>query len=139
MATLPPKACSKPMCPNMQSPTGRGYCTVHATDRPKYTPSKSKTESDRFYDRVRWRNVRHTVLMMEPLCRICFELEIASEATVVDHIVRRSHGGAEYDKANLMPLCKPCHDRKTRREQQYYDNDTYNTTANEYLRYIRND
>ena len=136
MPTLPPRACNTPLCSSYQSKNGKGHCDKHQVHRTKYIPSALKKERDRFYDRVKWRNARHGVLMMEPLCRMCIELGIASEAKVVDHILRRSHEGDEYCPTNLMPLCKSCHDRKTRDEQKFYDEDTHNTSANHYLRFL---
>jgi len=134
MPTLPPKACSHPMCPEHQAPDGRGMCTAHIKPRPK--PSLAKRTSDSFYNKTRWRNARRRVLLTEPLCRICMESHRATEAKIVDHIIRRSHEGAEYDPNNLMPLCKSCHDRKTRDEQSLYDDGTYLTEKNTYIRFI---
>ena len=38
-------------------------------------------------------------------------------ATEVDHILPLEDGGAVYDEANLQPLCKPHHSRKTARDK----------------------
>jgi 5-methylcytosine-specific restriction protein A len=58
-----------------------------------------------------WRAVRLAVLRDEPLCRTCGEL-----ADQVDHIIPVAEGGAELDRANLQPLCDPCHKAKTQQE-----------------------
>jgi len=42
-----------------------------------------------------------------------------TKATVVDHVI--PHRGDEalfWDRSNWRPLCKRCHDQKTRREDQ---------------------
>jgi len=134
MPSKPPRACSQIRCPNYATDSG-SYCTEHrAPPRPK--PSLAKRTSDSFYNKSRWRNVRRRVLMTEPLCRICMESHRATEAKVVDHILRRSHQGDEFDPSNLMPLCISCHNFKTKNEQKYYDDGTYLTDKNPYLRFI---
>jgi 5-methylcytosine-specific restriction protein A len=55
-------------------------------------------------------------LAREPLCRICRRGGQAMAATEVDHIVPRSRGGSDTWR-NLQSLCKPCHSRKTAREE----------------------
>jgi len=48
----------------------------------------------------------------EPICRRC-RREPSAE---VDHIIPLSLGGERLDRANLQPLCKTCHSRKTATE-----------------------
>lgn len=62
-----------------------------------------------------WRKIRATVLQREPLCRHCAEQGITTTATDVDHIDGNTFDNTD---ANLQPLCKPCHTRKTVREQR---------------------
>ena len=66
------------------------------------------------YETAKWRRVRRAFLRLHPICSwpAC-----AAHATVVDHIVPRSRGGATWDRANFQGLCKPHHDEKTRLEQ----------------------
>ena len=35
---------------------------------------------------------------------------------IVDHIIERKDGGADYDHANLQSVCWPCHGKKTAAE-----------------------
>ena len=94
-------------------PRGQRYCAAHqravhqAVDRERGSPSM------RGYGR-QWRMVRAAVLADEPLCRICAEHGRTTAATEVDHVDANSRNN---DRANLRPLCKPCHSRRTLREQ----------------------
>lgn len=62
-----------------------------------------------------WRRMRAAVLQREPLCRECRKHGETTPATDVDHIDGNTFNNA---MSNLQPLCKPCHTRKTVREQQ---------------------
>ena len=60
-----------------------------------------------------WRRRRDQVLGERPLCEgDCKAAGRVTPATDVDHVVSRAAGGDDSD-ANLRPLCKPCHSRKT--------------------------
>lgn len=56
------------------------------------------------------------VLAAEPLCRRCDEMGVVTPASMVDHITPLNQGGARLDRANLQPLCDPCHAVKTARD-----------------------
>jgi 5-methylcytosine-specific restriction enzyme A len=60
-----------------------------------------------------WRKLRANVLAGEPLCRHCAAMGLNVPATEVDH---QDNKPANNDPANLCPLCKPCHSRKTARD-----------------------
>lgn len=60
------------------------------------------------------------MLADEPLCRLCSENGKVKSATVVDHVkAHKDDPILFWDRGNLRPLCKPCHDSKTARQ----DND----------------
>lgn len=61
---------------------------------------------------ARWAKVRRKQLARQPLCETC-----GQAALEVHHIVARSAGGAVFDAANLMSLCRPCHSRVTAMER----------------------
>lgn len=42
----------------------------------------------------------------------------SGRATQADHVVAVAEGGAEFDVDNGRGVCVPCHDEKTREEQQ---------------------
>jgi len=59
-----------------------------------------------------WRRFRRWYLKLHPVCAHC-----GRGASEVDHIVPLSEGGAHLDPGNSQALCKGCHSRKTRAEQ----------------------
>ncbi len=129
---LPPKSCSHPICNSYA--TFKGKCDDHQVKFIR-TETQMSRSNDKFYNKKAWRDVRHNVLMIEPLCRYCKANGVLFEAKVVDHIIRRSHyDGSPYDVSNLQPLCIGCHNSKTHKEQRYYDAGTYlNPKINKYL------
>jgi 5-methylcytosine-specific restriction protein A len=68
---------------------------------------------------VAWRKARAHFLRSHPLC-MCAECSAAGllvPATVVDHITpHRGDVRLFWDQTNWQSLTKPCHDRKTARE-----------------------
>lgn len=64
-----------------------------------------------------WRKVRAAVLADEPLCRFCAAEGRIVAATQVDHIegFNGVRDARRLDRANLQPLCAPCHAAKTAR------------------------
>jgi len=71
------------------------------------------TAAERGYN-YRWNKYRIPYLKRHPLC-VNFE-ECHNPATVVDHIKPVNQGGDFWDPENHQPMCKPCHDRKTAKE-----------------------
>lgn len=61
-------------------------------------------------DGAAWRRLRATVLADEPLCRTCWDEGRPRLATEVDHHDNDPSNNAD---DNLVPLCRPCHSRKT--------------------------
>lgn len=60
-----------------------------------------------------WRKLRASVLMEEPLCRMCAAQGLTVVATDVDHI---DNNPANNERSNLASLCHECHSRKTARD-----------------------
>lgn len=75
------------------------------------------------YNTSTWRSLRVLFLKEHPLCVICREAKRLTPATEVDHI--KPHKGdlnLFFEPSNLQPLCKPCHSRKTAREDGGFGN-----------------
>ena len=84
--------------------------------RPKPPPSAKRRRTNRFYNTKAWRETRRDVLERHLGCEQCARLGLLTPATEVDHIVPLSRGGDPYALDNLQALCRPCHSRKTRRD-----------------------
>ena len=64
---------------------------------------------------ARWRKLRAEIYDAENWrCRSCGK----SGRLELDHATPIGQGGARWDRANLQPLCRPCHFRKTADERQ---------------------
>jgi 5-methylcytosine-specific restriction protein A len=77
-------------------------------------PSRHKRGYGRQHVRL-----RAQLLAQEPLCRLCAQKNPprVTAATIADHIVPIAKGGAVHDITNMQPVCKPCHDEKSLRDQ----------------------
>ena len=75
------------------------------------------------YDTQRWRVERKQHLSDNPLCVECIKIDIATPATVLDHIKNvasyptMERDKAFWDKKNRQGLCKSCHDIKSAKEK----------------------
>lgn len=96
---------------------------THTLRQPEEYADTAKAQADRRrgnsaargYDAA-WRKLRLSVLKGEPLCRHCKAEGKITPAQEVDHI----DGDAwNRDRSNLRPLCKPCHSRRTAKEQAF--------------------
>lgn len=113
MALKPLRPCRHPGCAAL---TWEGYCPAH---KPAKAPRRASAEYHGWYSLPVWTDgLRPAQLLREPFCRECAKRGLRTRATVVDHIVpHRGDWGKFIDPANHQSLCKPCHDRKTAREQ----------------------
>ena len=109
MARTLPTPCTQPGCPNLVK--GGGRCPQHATRHARYG------ELVDTLDTLRWRRLRRLVLAREPCCRMCAREGHDKLANEVDHVIPRSEGGADWDLANLQPLCHHHHTEKTMAER----------------------
>ena len=111
MPSVSLRYCSRPGC-GVRVP--RGECPQHRKERRQRDDARRKGAAHRaVYQTKAWAMLRAQVLSEEPLCRACSR----EFAKVVDHITPVSAGGAPFDLKNLQALCEPCHNRKTRTEQ----------------------
>jgi len=63
---------------------------------------------------------RAALFASEPLCRECAKSNRVAIAVERDHIVPLHKGGLD-TRENTQPLCKACHDKKTRKDMGYTD------------------
>lgn len=71
------------------------------------------------YNTQAWQRLRRAKLMDKPLCEECEAGGRLVPATVVDHVVPVSKGGAPFPAIeDLTSLCQPCHSRKTAQEDR---------------------
>lgn len=79
-------------------------------------PSPKKGTGDQgFYNSPTWRKARAAFISSAPnntLCAVCLKKGQLEKASVVDHIVPISAGGARLDADNFMAMCDKCHNRK---------------------------
>lgn len=102
--------CAEPGCGALV-PNGR--CPTH---RRGFAESAPVYAGHHWYDTARWRRLRWDVFRSEPFCRVCRMAGERRLATEIDHIVKHDGDKARFfDRANLQPLCRPCHTRKTSR------------------------
>ncbi len=113
MPRLPPHPCAEPGCPALVD--GQPRCEAHKAESWKRYDESRGSRDARGYG-SRWRKVREIVLNAEPLCRLCAKAGIVTAATLVDHIVPKAREAEDYRLENLQPLCRACHNRKTREE-----------------------
>ena len=67
----------------------------------------------------RWQRARLAYLQKHPLCVYCQNAGRTTPADVVDHIIpHRGDKELFWDSSNWQPLCKKCHDIKTREENK---------------------
>lgn len=85
----------------------RGYC---APCNRRIQQQRGSAHA-RGYDK-HWQRVRAVFLALHPWCADCSDKGLNVKAQEVHHITPLSEGGT-HDEWNLMPLCKPCHSRRS--------------------------
>lgn len=130
MPVRPKTPCRYPHCRQLLDMPG--YCATHTSLVRKQSDERRGSAAERGYD-SKWRKAREGYLRNHPLCECadCKSNGIVRAASVVDHIVPHKlkdaldSGDANaiararalfWDKSNWQPMSKPCHDRKTARE-----------------------
>lgn len=117
----PLKQCNQVTCRTL-IPFDEQYCTKHIhmkRERHRTYDAAREREDKEYrsvYHSVRWRNLRHQVLLRDDyMCQECLRNDIYKEADVADHIVElRDDISKAFDFSNLESLCHECHNRKTR-------------------------
>ena len=113
MPYKPRVPCKHPGCAALVS-SGIKYCELHKALHPEEVRSAASRGCGRA-----WQKASRQFLQAHPLCEECKQQGKYTKAAVVDHVI--PHRGDEklfWDRSNWRALCKRCHDRKTRREDQ---------------------
>lgn len=109
------RPCSKPGCGRLTE--AGAYCDQHAGAAKAVAEAARPSAAKRGYGR-KWQAAREAFLADHPTCEMeCEAAGIVTPATVVDHI--KPHKGDQklfWSRSNWQAGCKPCHDRKTARE-----------------------
>jgi len=117
MGQRPKRQCSEPGCFTL---TRQSKCEQHAKQVSKtrrvYDATPGRRADHRFYSSDQWRRVRRSVLASNPLCVRCQERGRTTAATEVHHVVpRKTAPDLAFETANLMPLCRACHNAEATR------------------------
>lgn len=113
MPYKPKVPCRHPGCSRLVPP-GQKYCEEHKA----LHPEEVRSAASRGYG-SRWNKARKAYLRKHPFCVRCLKEGRYTKATVVDHIVpHRGDPILFWDESNWQALCKQCHDRKTRNEDE---------------------
>lgn len=95
-------------------PHGKKRCPKHTVVERRRQDERRGSSTARGYGSA-WQRRRAAWLRLHPLCVECLRVSRTTAATVVDHVVPKSQGGAD-DESNFQSLCKRHHDAKTMRE-----------------------
>ena len=117
MPRLPAKICIEPNC-GRPAAAGNCRCAEHmAKHDAGYRAAPWRRERAALYATPRWAAIRRAVLQERPFCAACLANGRYTPAEVVDHIApHKGDARLFFDRDNLQPLCKICHDRKTASE-----------------------
>jgi 5-methylcytosine-specific restriction protein A len=118
MPSIAAKPCRHPGCSALVR-DGSGYCIAHKREVKKRVDEQRESSTKRGYS-YKWQQAREQFLQAHPLCECpdckAGELRITL-ATVVDHkIAHKGDLKLFWDRNNWQAMSKPCHDKKTARE-----------------------
>lgn len=103
----PKKPCTYPGCPNL---TDRRYCPAHEkSERQQYNKYHRSPSINKTYGRA-WKRIRDRYVAKHPLCEMCLKDGRMTPVEEVHHILPVNRGGT-HDEANLMSLCRSCHNK----------------------------
>ena len=109
--------CRYPGCGRLVS--APGYCETHKhaeVNRKRRIDERRGSSTQRGYG-YRWSKAAKGWLLAHPLCAQCERQGRVTAGVEVDHIIpHRGDQDLFWDSENWQSLCKPCHSRKTARE-----------------------
>ncbi|MGE5482253.1 MAG: HNH endonuclease [Bacteroidota bacterium] len=101
------KPCAYPGCPSLVGDSR--FCPAHAQVERRIEDERRGSARDRGYD-TRWDKVRRAKLARDPLCERCLQVGRVTPATMVHHLRSLRQGGEALEMANLLSVCRRCHD-----------------------------
>ena len=120
MPTWPKHPCRYPGCAKL---TANRYCEEHTKLASQQYEKYGRDPAARRRYGSAWRKLRAQFLSGHPLCEECRRDGRLTPATVVDHIIpHKGNRDLFWDEKNWQALCKPCHDRKTAKEDGGFGN-----------------
>ncbi len=121
LARRPLKPCKKHGCIHL---TRTGYCEAHedlVLEQQRHYNNEVRNQTHKkFYNSKEWQRARQQAIIRDhSFCQACLREGRHTRMNVVDHIIELQDNYAlRSTLSNLECLCHPCHNRKTRREQQ---------------------
>lgn len=97
-------------------------CPVCAKDKLQFDKFKRVYCSDKCSKKfgskwVTWNSLREKIIKRDgKICADCKKEGTESYEIEVDHITAIVNGGKMWDENNLQVLCKPCHNKKTKKD-----------------------
>ena len=115
------KVCLVPGCPELIE--SGGYCEKHKqTAARRYNQYVRDPKIQAMYDSTWWRRERRIFLNAHPLCECpdCVVNDLTTPATMVDHKIPHNGDVKLFrDKSNWQAMSLPCHNIKTKKEQEH--------------------
>lgn len=81
---------------------------------------RSATPWRGWYGLKRWKDIRTAQLNAEPLCAMCSDLGVITQATVCDHVTPHKGDAALFWSGPFQSLCRTHHDRDKQRLETSY-------------------
>lgn len=112
----PLASCAAPGCGELIPSGSGGRCAEHA----RAADEQRGNASDRGYDST-WNRFVQSLFggvfwsKYKGRCADCRRRFVERREVQWDHITALKHGGARLSEANVQPLCRACHQRKTAR------------------------
>jgi 5-methylcytosine-specific restriction protein A len=103
----PLSPCGWPRCPQLAWKEGK--CQEHYHAARRLRDRRRGTAAERGYD-AEWKRTRDAYLERNPACERC-----GRPATEVHHRLALRFGGERLDSANLVSMCRSCHQGLTNR------------------------
>lgn len=102
-------------------PIAPGVSTVTVKrDHAKRDRARAKVPWRRWYGLKRWQDIRQRQLAAEPLCAMCFDLGVITQADVCDHVTPHKGDETLFWSGPFQSLCRTHHDRDKQRLETSY-------------------